>query len=67
MKNDKKLRVLLSHCDRKFYPYIEKVLDRLPEEVRNKEVILDSKLKLISLEAHLSVAFMFRSSLPSST
>lgn len=50
MKNDNNLRSLLKHCDKRFYPYTEKVLNRLPEEVRNSKVLLDSKLKIISFD-----------------
>jgi len=50
MKNDNNLRSLLRHCDKRFYPYTVKVLNRLPEEVCNKEVFLDSKLRIISFD-----------------
>ena len=50
MKNDKNLRALLRHCDKRFYPYIVKVLNRLPEDVRNKDILLDQKLKIISFD-----------------
>ena len=51
MKTDKKQRKLLEHCNERFYPYMEKVLERLPENVRSKEVLLDSKLKIISFDS----------------
>jgi hypothetical protein len=34
MRSDKNLKGLLSYGDREFIPYIEKVLNRLPENVR---------------------------------
>lgn len=51
MKNYKKRRELLEHCNERFYPYMEKVLERLPENVRNKEVLGDPTLKIVSFDA----------------
>jgi len=38
------------HCTGKFYPYIESVLKRLPEEVCFKGILDDSSLEIVSLD-----------------
>jgi len=46
-----------SYCDKRFYPYLEKILNQLPDDMSN-DILGDEKLQLISDENHLSAASM---------
>ena len=40
----------VKHCDKRFYPYIDKILGRLPEQIRKKEILCDTTLTIISFD-----------------
>lgn len=44
-----------SYCDKRFFPYLEKVLNQLPDDLKD-DILGDAKLQIISDEDHLSAA-----------
>jgi len=48
MRKDKRRERLLQHCDRGFWPYADKVLARIPRGTRNKDILGDDTLSIVS-------------------
>ena len=48
MKDQEGRQALLVHCDHRFHPYVDKVLQRLPASVRENEVLSDPGLRIVS-------------------
>lgn len=42
-----------NHCDKRFFPYLEKVLNQLPDDLRD-DILGDESLQIISDEDHLT-------------
>lgn len=51
MKNQEFKKTLLAHCDERFHPYVDKVLERLPAKVLENEVLDYSGLRIVSFDA----------------
>ena len=51
MKNQEQKKILLAYCDKRFHPYVDKVLQRLPASIRENEVLGDLGLRIISFDA----------------
>ena len=57
----KKKKFLLKYCDKRFYPYIEKVLARIPKDLVDKEINVDS-LAIVTTSAACGTYYPFKES-----
>ncbi len=55
MESSRSLKALLSDCDKGFRPYVEKVMQRLPDKVRDD--LYDSRMKIVSFDAETNLGF----------
>ena len=46
----KKKESLLKHCDKEFYPHINAVLERIPKDVVDREILNDPTVKIVSFD-----------------
>lgn len=53
MKDNNALEALTQHCCRELLPYLEKVLERIPEQIRSEEILGDPQFRIMSFDPNL--------------